>query len=261
MKKLYYSAAILFISLTSCSSSDDSSGAESSFLPLTATSSWFYDVSLNTENTGEDHIFVSGESVIDGKTFQKISADGTPSGFYTNILNNNNIRKDGDKLRITGTTGLAVSQDLPVNINVSDFVIFKENSSNNKDLDAITGLIEQDLQGLPLKIDYKLTSVFKESLDNFTVPGKLNYTNVKVIKLIANLKVTTVYILPVINTPLTIALLDPQDVIVSTQYYAEGVGMVYSKTEINYQLNDFSQFEVELPIPPQGSSTIEEFLK
>lgn len=182
-------------------------------------------------------------------------------GFYTNILNANTIRKDGDKLRITGTTGLALSQGLPIDINVSDFILFKENSSNNKELDAITGLIEQNLQGLPLKIDYKLTSVFKESLANFTVPGKESYNNVKVITLIANLKVTTLYLVPVINTPLTITILEPQDVIVSTNYYAEGIGMIYSKTAINYHLNDFSQFNVNLPIPAESSSIVEEFLK
>ena len=80
------------------------------------------------------------------------------------------------------------------------------------------------------------------------------------VKVIANLKVSTVYLVPVINTPLTVALLDSQDVIVSTHYYAEGIGMVYSKTDVNFQLNDFSQFGIELPIPQSGSSIIEEFL-
>ena len=80
------------------------------------------------------------------------------------------------------------------------------------------------------------------------------------IKLVANLKVSTVYVLPVVNTPLTVNILDSQDVIVSTQYYAEGVGMVYSKTDMNFQVNDFSQFGIDLPIPEEGSSTIEEFL-
>jgi hypothetical protein len=69
-----------------------------------------------------------------------------------------------------------------------------------------------------------------------------------------------VYTLPVINTPVTITILNPQNVIVSTQYYAEGVGMIYSKTDVNFELNDFSQFDVDLPIPQEGSSTIEEFL-
>ena len=79
-------------------------------------------------------------------------------------------------------------------------------------------------------------------------------------KLIANLKVSTVYTIPGVNTPITVPILNPQDVIVSTQYYAEGIGMIYAKTEINYQLNDFSQAGIELPIPQESSSTVEESL-
>ena len=261
MKKLLlYTFSALF-ALVSCSDSDDNSNTPlSSFLPLTATSAWVYDVSLDAQNVGRDSLYVNGETTINGKTYQQISTASTPAGFYTSALNNNNIRKEGDMLLLTGTTGLALDAFFPVNVEVTDFVLFKENSANNVELDAVSGTIEQDLQGFPLKIEYKLRSIFKESLANYTVPGMVSYTNVKVIQLVANLKVTTLYIVPGINSPVTIAILNPQDVIVSTQYYAEGIGMIYSKTDVNFQVNDFSQLGIELPIPQEGSSTVEEFL-
>lgn len=261
MKKLPYFALFAFISLVSCSDDEGSSdGPTSSFLPLTATSAWVYDVNLDGQTVGRDSLYVNGETTISGKTYQKLNTKEMPTGFYTNALNNNNVRKEGDKLVITGATGLGLDEFFPVSIAVTDFVMFKENSGNNSELDAISGVIEQDLQGFPLKIDYNLKSVFKESLASFTVPGGESYTNVKVMKLVANLKITTDYLVPVINTSVTIAVLNPQDVIVSTQYYAEGVGMIYSKTDVNFTLNDFSQFNIELPIPQEGSSTVEEFL-
>ena len=262
MKNLYFGVALLFIGLTSCSSSDDNNNnPATSFLPLTATSSWVYDVNMDASWIGRDSLYVNGESTINGKIYQKLNTKSIPTGFYTNSLNNNNIRIEGDKLLLSGTTGLALADFLPINIAVSDFVIFKENSSVNAQLDAVSGTIEQDLEGFPLVIDYKLKSIFQESLASFTVPGKESYTNVKAIKLVANLKVSTVYLLPVLNTPINISILNAQDVIVSTQYYAEGIGMIYSKTEINYQLNEIPQQSgIELPIPSQGSSTIEEFL-
>lgn len=259
MKKLYFGTALLFIGLTSCSSSDENPSTNpTSFLPLTATSSWVYDVNLDATNVGRDSLYVSGENTLNGKTYQELKTKEIPTGFYTNALNNNNIRIEGEKLLLTGSTGLALADFLPVNIDVTDFVLFKENASNGAQLDAISGTIEQDLQGMPLNIDYTLKSTFKESLASFTVPGKETYTNVKVMKLIANLKVSTVYTIPGVNTPITVPILNPQDVIVSTQYYAEGIGMIYAKTEINYQLNDFSQAGIELPIPQQNSSIIEE---
>lgn len=261
MKKLYFGAALLFIGLTSCSSSDDSNNiTPSSFLPLTATSAWVYDVHLNTENIGRDSLYVNGSTTINGSTYQKLNTKSTPTGFYTSTLNNNSVRKDGDKLLLSGSSGFGLAEILPVSINLSDFIIFKENGSNNAELAAVSGTLEQDVQGLPLKIDYKLKSIFKESLSSFTVPGKETYNNVKVIKIVVNLKIGTVYLLPVINTPVPIAILNAQDVIVSTHYYAEGVGMIYSKTNVEYQLQDFSQAGLDLPIPQQGSAIIEEFL-
>ncbi|CAM4094580.1 hypothetical protein FLAN108750_09855 [Flavobacterium antarcticum] len=261
MKKLYIIASLLFLALASCSSSDgDSSGPVSPFIPLNASSSWVYDVKLNGELIGRDSLYVSGENTINGTIYQKLKTKEVPNGFYTNALNNNNIRKSGDKLLISGSTGLGLAEFLPVNIEVNDFILFKENSIANAQLDAISGTAEQDLDGLPLKIDYTLKTFFKESLATFTVPGKETYSNVKVIKLITNLKVSTVYLIPVVNTPFPVSILNAQDVIISLQYYAEGVGMIYSKTDINYQLNDFSEFGIELPIPQQGSNSIEEFL-
>lgn len=262
MKKLYFGAAVLFLGLTSCSSSDDSTNTDSAniYLPLTLTSSWDYDVKMNGDAIGNDHLFVSGESTINGKTYQQLKTENVPNGFYSNALNNNSVRKEGDKILLTGTTGLELAEFLPINIEVNDFVLFKENASSNAQLDAISGTMQYTLQEMPLDIAYNLKSTFKESLASFTVPGKGTYTNVKVIKVVANLKVTTDYVIPVINSVTTISILNAQDVIVSTQYYAEGVGMIYAKTDINYQLNDFSQFDIELPLPAQGSSTIEELM-
>lgn len=261
MKKLSLCSFLVLFVLALCTGCDDSSSTSTSaFFPLTTTSAWVYDVKIDAQNAGRDSLFVNGETVINGNTYKNLETKSTPNGFYTNILNNNSVRNEGDKLLITGTTGLAPNEFLPIGIDVTDFVLFKANSNNNAQLDAISGVVEQDLQNLPLKIEYNLKSVFKESLPTYTVPGRESYTNVKVIRLIANLKVTTQYILPVLNSPITITILSPQDVIVSTQYYAEGIGMIYSKTDVNFQINDFSQFNIVLPIPQQGSSTIEEFL-
>ncbi|WP_432671127.1 hypothetical protein [Flavobacterium sp. SM2513] len=261
MKKLYFGTALLFIALTSCSSSDDSSGSNpTSFLPLEANSSWVYDVNLDASEIGRDSLYVSGETTLNGKTYKQLKVKDVPAGFYTNSLNNNSIRIDGSKLLLSGSTGLALADVLPINIDVTDFVIFKEDATNNAQLDAISGTIEQDLQELPLKIDYTLKSTFKESLSSFAVPGKETYTNVKVMKLVVNLKVSTEVLIPGTTISLPVSILESQDVIVSTHYYAEGAGMIYAKTEINYSLNDFSLAGVTLPIPQEGASTIEEFL-
>ncbi len=261
MKKLYFGAAVLFLGLASCSTNDDNSnGNSTNFLPLTATSSWVYDVNLEGEYIARDSLYVSGENTLNGKIYKELKTKEMANGFYSNSLNNNNIRIDGNKLLLTGSTGLGLAEFIPITITLNDFVFFSENASNGAELDAISGTIEQNLQGLPLKIDYTLKSTFKESLSSFTVPGKAMYTNIKVMKVTANLKVSTEVEIPGSSISFPISILNSQDVIVSTHYYAEGEGMIYSKTDINYQLNDFSQAGIDLPIPQNGSSTIEEFL-
>lgn len=262
MKKIYLGVSLLLLVLASCSTNNDNSTATGSgtFLPLLPNSEWIYDVKVDAQPSGTDELFINGETTINNKIYQKFKTTAVPTGFFTNLLNNNNVRKDGDQLLLTGTTGLGFSDILPVNLTLSDFVIFKEIANPNAELASVSGTIEQTVQNIPLKINYTLKSVFKESLNSFSVPGKETYSNVKVVKIIANISVTTVYLLPVINTPITVPVLDPQDVIVSTHYYAEGVGMIYSKTVIEYELKALPPAAGTLPIPQQGSSTIEEFL-
>jgi hypothetical protein len=261
MKKIILFGTLVFLGLGSCSDSEGTfDNSDAVFLPLTLGSSWSYDVSLDETPIGIDVLFVSEETTLNGETYQQLKTEELPNGFYTSILNNNTIRKFGDKLLITGSTGLATADFLSINIEVNDFILFKENSSNNAKLDEISGTITEDLQGLPLKIDYNLKSIFKESLSSFSVPGKETYSNVKVMQLVTNLKITTEYLVPVLNTIIDLAVLNAQDVFISTQYYAEGVGMIYSKTDVNYQLNNFAAVGVDLPIPQEGSSVIEEYM-
>lgn len=260
MKNAFFYTLLVTLFIVSCSDDGDSSDSAAIFMPLETNSAWVYDVNIDNQLAGRDSLYVSGETIISGKTYKTLVTQNPPTGFYTNALNNSAIRKDGDKLVVSGATGLGLADFLPVEIALSDFVIFKENSSNNSQIDIAEGTIEQDFQGFPLKIDYKLISQFKETLPSFTVPGKETYSNVKVMTIIANLKVTTTYLVPIVNSPITVGILDPQNVIVSTHYYVENVGMVYAKTDVNFEVNDFSQFGIELPIPQQGSAVIEEFL-
>ena len=261
MKKMYLGIALLLVALTSCSTDGSNpTSSTTTYFPLTPTSDWVYDVKLDTQNAGRDSLYVNGETTINDKVYQKLKTKATPLGFYSTVLNNNNVRIDSDQVLLSGTSGLGLSDILPISLELSDFVIFKQNATNNAELSAISGTIEQNLGGFPLVIEYKLTSVFKETLSTFTVPGRLTYQNVKVIKINTNLKVSTIYLLPVLNTPISIPILAPQNVVVSTHYYAEGVGMIYAKTDINYQLSELPQGAGELPIPQQGSSSSEEFL-
>jgi hypothetical protein len=46
-----------------------------------------------------------------------------------------------------------------------------------------------------------------------------------------------------------VPVLNAQDVVTSQRFYAKNIGMVYSTTNLTYELQDFSEFNFELPIP------------
>ena len=60
--------------------------------------------------------------------------------------------------------------------------------------------------------------------------------------------------------PLNFTVLESQDVISSMQYYAKDNGLVHSETTLSYNLQDLSNFPIQLPLEQSQSQTINEFL-
>ena len=90
----------------------------------------------------------------------------------------------------------------------------------------------------------------------FIISKKLNKKLKFLFRQILNLKITTTQTIG--GFPVTVTVLSPQDVVTSTQYYAKGIGMVHTNTNITYQLQEFPG--VTFPFPSSGSQTQQEFL-
>ena len=93
-----------------------------------------------------------------------------------------------------------------------------------------------------------------ETLSSYTLPNGETYSDVKSTVLKLNLNITVT----MNGIPLPFTLLPAQDVITTTHYYAEGVGMIYAVTNIQYELAD--TFGIELPLPQSMSEYQEEIL-
>ena len=168
-----------------------------------------------------------------------------------NSLNNNSFRTDGDKVLMSGTAGLSFVDQLPVNVSLSDFVIHKNNAASGEVLSTVSGIIEQDYNGNPIKIEYTLKSVAQPKLATTTV-NNVNYQNVDVVKTILTAKVTTV----VGVFPFTI--LESQDVIVSTQNFVKNIGVISANTVFNYTLS--AGIGASLGIPESGNQVTNEVI-
>lgn len=248
----------LFIS---CSNDDENGNEADNFtIPLTDGNYWTYDVDSEGTFT-RDSLYISGDVVFNTKTYKKFQTrDNVATGFYSSSLRNNGVRKSDSKLLLSGDLGLASGQNLPINFDLSldDFVIFNSNASNNQALNnnPVTGTIQETFNGFPLTINYSLQSYGGESFTTFTSPNGDAYNNVKATKIKLNVSVNSEQTFGGFTIP--IVVLAPQDLIVSTIYTAEGIGVVYVNTDTSYTIN--SDLASEFGIPATDSQNQKEYL-
>jgi hypothetical protein len=261
MKKLHFFVGLLFISVMfSCSNDDSSSENSSNFsTPLTVGSYWTYDVE-GQAGSNRDSLYIDSETTINSNAYKVFKTrDDLAIGFYSSSLRNNAVRELNGKLLLTGDLAITAGETLPISLDLTlnDFIIFDKNASNNQALNTSpkTGTINETINEYPLTINYSLQSFGGETLSSYTTNG-VTYTNVKSTKIKLNVSITTV--ITILGSPQTITALAAQDVLVSTQYLADGIGVVYTNTVTSYNLNSY--IANELGIPPTDTQTQEEFL-
>lgn len=263
MKRIILPLMCASLALFSCSGDDSTNTnspgnniATADFLPLDEGNYWVYNV--ESQNTsGQDHLYIAGTETINGKVYDKFTTQETPLGFFSNSLYNNKMRQDGDKLMVTGETQFAFAEGVPLNISVTDFVIFKENAASGEVLGTTSGTITQEIQGYTMQINYVLTTKAAGDVATHTA-GTHTYNNVKKVETILNLSIVSPTVIA--GVPFNATIMPAQNVVVSTQYYAKEIGVVHVETDINYNLADFTQFNVTLPVPQSFSDHQEEIL-
>lgn len=271
--KSFLPSIILTLILVSCSNNNDDTTTDNSdnipttFTSLATNTFWKYDVSSTYNgnvNLTKDSLHVGTDVIMNSLTYKKMLADGidpvgTASGFYSSMLNNNGLRVDGSRLRLSGTVNLPTLVSDPITLNLNDFIIFKENAASGTELSSMSGSFTQTVQSYPLNFDYTFKSVADGSLSTYTSNGH-TYSDVKKTKLILNLTVT--YPTTLGGIPTTLTVLPSQNVIVSTQYYAKNIGVIYNKTDIQYSMNTAVVSALNIPstIPTSGTLNQEEFL-
>lgn len=256
MKKYFLLTVLASIILFSCTPSDSNSNSNTTsaadYLPLKISNYWTYNVDNNV-TINRDSIYVEKDTTINNFVYKKIASDVTPTGFMSNSLNNNSLRLAGNQILMTGKPNLSFIDGVGLDLSLTDFVVFKSGASANETLSTVSGTINQVYNNYPLKIDYTLKSVAQADLPTYTSSNNATFTDVKAVKTILNIKVTAVLV-----PPFTSTILEPQDVIVSTQYFAKNIGVVHANTTSNYTLT--SGLGSLLNIPESGNQVINEYL-
>ena len=287
MKNKILLFASLMLTLASCSKNDDpvvvpptstpidttGDNIVTTFMNLGSTNSWTYDTTkvvvlpLPSANTnGSDVLNVNGDFIANGFNYKIMTASssspigGTINGFYCNQLKDNKLRIDGSSVKMSGKFKFTIgTNDLEFPVN--DFVIFKENAVLGTNLGTpATGSTNffvalTPTANLPVVVNYSIKAIAGGNAPDITYLTN-TYKNIIKVTLYISIDATTS------SGAGTIQIFSstPQDVIISTQYYSKGIGLVKAETAIKYDLNP-SISALSTAIPPKGEQNIVDFLK
>ncbi|MDO4727995.1 MAG: hypothetical protein Q4B43_03200 [Bacteroidota bacterium] len=261
---------ILFLSLAfvlwNCSSDDNNAQPDSiinnaSYSPQQIGNYWTYNVLSDV--VGKDSLYISSSTVHEGEDLYNYTAQIPTYGYYSNLMNGSSIRSTETALFINGNMSLGdvFGNNVPMNIDFNNFKFFDSNATNGTILDNKNGYYEIPYQdnGI-LKVTYNLTTEAGENLATYTQGGN-TYSDVKQSKIRLNVKVVATIVVNVLGVPTSFdyTLLNSQDVLISIQYYAKGIGMVFANTDFQYSIDELPA-GFNLPIPQNYSSNTKESL-
>ena len=273
MKFPYFFILVLSLFIFSCSSDDDASQTNlptdgnnipTVYQPIKIANYWNYE----TENipvlpagstvVGQDKLLVDSDVVLNSFTYKKMKTEVSPTGFYGNMLNNNSLRIDGSSLKLSGSITVNLDASLPLEFNVTDFVIFKENGTVNEILSQTSPVSFENTSILPnnakLTFVYSLKSICLGDVAPMVVKNQ-TYNDIKKTRNEVNLKV----VLGDLSTGITI--LTPQNVIVSEQYYSKNIGVIKANTVVKYSAEaSIAPLLANSGIPQQGEQNINDYL-
>jgi len=264
MKLRILSIALVMISLFSCSSDDTSMNDtnNSDYFPLTTGNEWNYINSSQTQGeqevTNDEKLTITSEN--DNAYAFNSSADPLERGIITGILANGNLSKQNGQLVYNGeyVVDLSLYNLDNLTIPLTDLVVYDINASAGENLSNISNTIDQTFniqgQAIPLVIEYSLNTQQNEILESYSVSGT-SYENVLKSSVSLTLEVNADIIV-------SIPLLEEQQVLTSSNYYAENIGLIYSENQANYNFEDLSQFGVPNmdPISIDSSQSIYSYI-
>lgn len=258
MKKVIWLLALV-VSVSACSNDDENPiGGDpiNNYYPLKTDNTWKYSV-VNEQTTTQDVLWVTGETTIAGKNYFTMEAENIPTGFYTTSINGQSLRNENNTVYMTGALDFNLGDMFAVNLTLNDFILVKSGAASSELLSTVSGTMSETFENIPLTATYTLSTINQNSLPSYTSEGVV-YEDVMVVKFALNMKVVATVNLG--GFPINVPVLNSQDVVVSTQYYAKNIGLVHAATTISYNLQDLSSLPIEIPIPQSQMNLSNEYL-
>ncbi len=212
---------------------------------------WVYDVATNdgtnpVTNT-VDEITVDETTTLNTFEYFGMASSIGSSGTMSQLYDQNYFRVYNGITYMTGdfTLPLSTFGGTDIVINLDDTMLIDESKSAGTILSSQSGGTAQNIGGFDLDITYTFKTVQQETMTSHIV-GSETFNDIIKSDIILSIKVTTEIN---IGIPITITLIDTQDVLTVNNYYANDIGLIESKTTTTYTLEDLSALPVTIPIP------------
>tara|TARA_B110000240_G_scaffold157379_1_gene175042 strand:+ start:1009 stop:1806 length:798 start_codon:yes stop_codon:yes gene_type:complete len=253
MKKITFLLALVLI--ISCSTTDDNQEVPVveiyNYFPLTLSSYWNYN-NENEEGIARDSLYTASNEVLNGLDYTKLIASEPISGFMTSMMSQNLMRTSESKLFLNGEFGTPLIEGFPeISIPLTDLIIYDKEAENGALLSEEIGEVSEIIDDIPIIINYTISTIQGDIIDEGT--GAFTANKVLTSSIILNLSISTN--IEILGTVIVIPILQAQDVLKTTNYFASNVGLIFSESLIEYELEDLSSLGIDLPIPSEDSST------
>ena len=266
--KFYFIALLTLTTVFSCSDEDsdtpndpiteDPNTVAGNYFPLTISDYWNYDVIDINNATSEtinstDNLYVASETA--GTYDLDVNNGLIANGAMNSYLSNVSLERTETKLISNGALELPaeISDLIDFDINIDNIILYDTEANNNVELSSNSNSVQQDFNGVPVTINYTLSSKSIDFSEEMMINGT-NYNNVITTKLILNLNVIAT--LSIIN----IDIIEPDNVLVITNYFSKDIGLVKAEANTSYQISptaisalEFAGYEIN--VPTSGSST------
>ncbi|MAN26565.1 MULTISPECIES: hypothetical protein [Mesonia] len=247
-KYLFY--FLVSFAIISCSDDDNNDAEEtiSNHFPLTVGNSWTY----NNETTYQDGASTNSQETLtvestseeQGVTYYKLESDASinEKGFFTGILTAGSLIMADNQLIYNGELSVDLSGfglDLDnLSIPLNNIIVFDAEANSGENLTQINDVITRNVNlpqvgTVPFTIEYNLRTVQNEFLNSYTV-NEEEFQDVLSAGIIVNLEIS------VSLSGFQIPILQSQDAIQMTNYYADNVGLIKSETSINYDFEELN---------------------
>jgi hypothetical protein len=235
---------------------DDFDGMTHNYFTVNLGNEWVYDVTTNDGTnpiTGTvDEIIVDENIIIDTIEYYGMSASNGSSGLMSQLYDQNLFRTQNAATYMTGGFTLPLSTfggtDMPIDL--GEIILLDESKTQGTTLSSKSGELTQNIGEYDITINYTFKTIQQETLTNHTV-GSETYNDIIKSDIVLSINVNTEII--VFGIPITVSILDTQDVLTTKNYYAENIGLIDSKTTITYFLEDLSLLPVPITIPESAT--------